>query len=279
MRGRAPKVAVQEASRGAAGGSPCSTLPGWRRWTLFPVPAAGPGQPEPLPGGAELFTLSEEALLVRFPGGLDGTAYTRVRALDRRLAEQRAEAVREWVPAYDSLLILHQPGAEGREPVARFLRQHLAAALDAVPDPPDPPAERIVEVPTCYGGEAGPDLPAVSALLGLSQEEVIRLHSATLYRCYLLGFMPGFPYLGPVPKALLLPRLAHPRGKVPAGSVGLAGRQTGIYPFSSPAGWHIIGRTHLRLFDPARDDPFLIHPGDRVRFVPVGPAGGEATVG
>ncbi len=128
---------------------------------------------------------------------------------------------------------------------------------------------RLVEIPVVYGGEDGPDLQWASEVLRMSQEEIVGLHSGRDYRVYMLGFTPGFPYLGGMDESISLPRLPEPRKVVPAGSVGIAGTQTGIYPWDSPGGWRILGRTPLRLFEPLEDDPSLIHPGDTVRFAPV----------
>ncbi len=126
---------------------------------------------------------------------------------------------------------------------------------------------RLIEIPVLYGGEYGPDLPAVAAFAKRSIEDVIALHISVEYRVYMLGFSPGFSYMGLVPDEIAMPRLAAPRAKVPAGSVGIAGSQTGIYPIETPGGWRLIGRTPLRLYDPNRARPFLLEPEDRVRFV------------
>ena len=120
-----------------------------------------------------------------------------------------------------------------------------------------------------YGGEGGPDLAALARERGLSERDLVRLHAGGTYTAFMLGFTPGFAYLGLLPEALESPRRATPRVRVPAGSVAVAGRQTGIYPVASPGGWQIVGRTSLRLFDPFRAEPALFAPGDRVRFVPV----------
>jgi KipI family sensor histidine kinase inhibitor len=125
-----------------------------------------------------------------------------------------------------------------------------------------------VEIPVCYGLEYGPDLDAVAAHCGLSPDEVIARHTAAEYRVYMLGFSPGFPYLGGLDPNIAAPRRETPRIKVPAGSVGIAGMQTGIYPLESTGGWQIIGRTPMRLFDPGLEEPCLLRPGDRLRFVP-----------
>jgi inhibitor of KinA len=136
-----------------------------------------------------------------------------------------------------------------------------------------------VELPVCYGGEFGPDLEEVAARCGLSAAEVMARHSTAEYRVYMLGFSPGFPYLGGLDPAIAAPRRETPRLRVPAGSVGIAGMQTGIYPQESPGGWQIIGRTPGRLFRPDRAEPCLLGPGDRLRFVPVGPEAFRAAAG
>jgi KipI family sensor histidine kinase inhibitor len=127
----------------------------------------------------------------------------------------------------------------------------------------------MVEILTLYGGEFGPDLPFVAEHNGLSINEVIRFHSGTIYPVYMLGFSPGFVYLGGLPEEIATPRLPTPRTLVPTGSVAMAGRQTGVYPIATPGGWRLIGRTPLKLFDPQRDPPTLLRVGDQVRFVPM----------
>jgi len=132
------------------------------------------------------------------------------------------------------------------------------------------PEPREVEIPVVYGGEFGPDIGFVAAHTGLSEEEVVRLHTSVTYTVYMLGFAPGFVYLGGLPEALATPRLPTPRPSVPAGSVGIAGLQTGIYGLSTPGGWLLIGRTPLTMLDLNRQPPTLLQPGDRVRFVRIG---------
>ena len=134
-------------------------------------------------------------------------------------------------------------------------------------DPPAGPLDgRGIEVPVCYGGDFGPDLAEVARLCACSEEEVIRLHTTVEYRVYVVGFVPGFAYMGVVDDKLALPRRAVPRTRVPAGSVAIAAGQTGIYPIETPGGWHLLGRTPVRPFDSARHEPVLFRPGDRVRF-------------
>jgi KipI family sensor histidine kinase inhibitor len=153
--------------------------------------------------------------------------------------------------------------------VARFSRVAKALLSVASSAAPALPPGRLHHIPVVYGGENGPDLASVAGEHGLSESDVVRLHSEREYTAFMLGFTPGFPYLGMLPDALECPRRATPRVRVPAGSVAVAARQTGIYPSASPGGWHVLGRTSVRLFDPFRDEPALVAPGDRVRFVPV----------
>jgi inhibitor of KinA len=126
-----------------------------------------------------------------------------------------------------------------------------------------------VEIPVCYGGEYGPDLEEVAALRGIDTEQVVRLHSSAAYQVYFLGFVPGFAYLGELPDELVTPRLATPRKKVPAGSVGITGNQTGVYPFATPGGWRLLGRTPVAMFRAEREGLSLLSIGDRVRFMPI----------
>jgi inhibitor of KinA len=169
-------------------------------------------------------------------------------------------------PAYASILIDFDPLRIDRGDVARTAAELFAEAAAAPwPEP------RTVEIPVAYGGEYGPDLEAVAALTGHTPDEVIALHCSAEYLVYFLGFSPGFPYLGGMPESIAAPRLDTPRRRVPAGSVAIGGRQTGVYPMASPGGWRIIGRTPLRLFEPAADPPVLLRMGDHVRFVVRGP--------
>jgi KipI family sensor histidine kinase inhibitor len=216
--------------------------------------------PEGVP--ARLVPAGDAAVLVELGETIDPRLNARVHALARALAGQ--PGLLDVAPAYASLLVTYDPAALDYTAVA----VHLRAALAALPARPAL-AGRRRRVPVAYGGEYGPDLPAVARRLGLSEDEVVRLHASRTYRVYMSGFAPGYSYLGELPERLALPRLATPRPSVPAGSVAIAGRQTGIYGVSTPGGWHILGRTPLRLFDPTRDPPCYLAAGDRVRFVPI----------
>lgn len=168
------------------------------------------------------------------------------------------------VPGYASLLLPFDP--EGcSEDAARGL---LRATLQRTAGGPPPASTSPIEIAVRYGGADGPDLAEVAARTGLTAADVVAAHAGTVYRVFLVGFVPGFPYLGVLPEELALPRRGTPRLRVPAGSVAIAGRQTGIYPAATPGGWLLIGRTDARVWDPRRDPPALLAPGERVRFVP-----------
>jgi antagonist of KipI len=217
---------------------------------------------------AEIVPAGDAAMLVRFGTAISAGAHARVMALLRALDSRPLDGLRDLVPAYASLLVLFDSLATSHAAVA----SHLRAALNRLRVRNALEHSRVVHIPVGYGGAAGPDLDEVARLVGLAPEEVIRRHAGAEYRVAFLGFLAGFPYLTGLPSELAVPRLASPRTQVPAGSVALAGQQTGIYPVVAPGGWRIIGRTTARLFDPGQDPPALLRPGDRVRFEPV-PAG------
>jgi inhibitor of KinA len=206
--------------------------------------------------------LGEHVWLVELGSTVDADVNRRVVALATWIRQQRWRGVRDVVPAVASLA-LHLSAEADAAGIERQLRERVTQPLDAAWQSP-----AIVEIPTRYGGEAGPDLQVVATLVGLSPREVVERHAAAIYHVFMLGFLPGFPYLGPVDPLIRVPRRSSPRTRVPAGSVGLAGAQTGIYPRESPGGWQIIGRTTTTLFDAAASAPSVLVPGDRVRFVP-----------
>ena len=209
---------------------------------------------------------SDRSLLVCLGDGITPECHRRVRRLTGWLLGHPRPFVRNIHPAYCTVLVSYNPLQAAADQVEAHIREGLAA----LPDQPDPPA-RTVEVPVCYGGAHGPDLPDVAGHCGLTGDEVVRIHAAGEYRVYFLGFSPGFPYLGGLDPRLATPRLAAPRRSVPAGSVAIGGAQTGVYPVGSPGGWRLIGRTPAPLFDPARTPPALLQMGDLVRFVPISP--------
>lgn len=213
--------------------------------------------------------LGESAWTVVLGDRVDPAIHARVLELAARLAEAKLRGVREIVPAYATVTVFFDPGTGGGD--AEALRGWLMAAGQEVGKTGGRKGgrtgERSVRIPVRYDG---PDLDFVAARTGLTRSEVIRRHSAREYRVYLLGFAPGFAYLGDLDPVLILPRRPEPRIRVPAGSVAIAGAQTAVYPLATPGGWHLLGRTTLRLFDPSRDPPVLLRPGDTVRFEVVG---------
>lgn len=221
-------------------------------------------------GPLDIQPLGDRALLVVLGDAIDCATNDRVHRLAGLLRDRALPGVFDLVPAYAALAVHYDP-AVWAGPEARPHRA-LAAEIQRLwreAPPGESAAARQVEIPVCYGGVWGPDLEEVARRCGLSVEAVIARHAAPEYRVFLLGFAPGFPYLGGLDPSLATPRRDTPRLKVPAGSVGIAGLQTGIYPLETPGGWQIIGRTPQRLFDPGAPDPCLLNPGDRLRFVPV----------
>jgi inhibitor of KinA len=213
---------------------------------------------------AVLLRASDQTLLVSFGDQISREANHQVHWLAAALQDDPIDGMLNLHPAYCSLLVKFDPRRTTHETLERELHQRIARSVHA----PHPTA-RQVEVPVCYDGEFAPDLASLAELRRLSVEELIRTHSQTVYTVYFLGFAPGFAYLGTVPEAIAAPRLASPRRRVEAGSVGIAGRQTGIYPCSVPGGWQLIGRTPLSMFRTDRDPMALLACGDEVRFRPI----------
>jgi inhibitor of KinA len=228
--------------------------------------------------GVRFQIASDQSLLVYFQKKLDHSradsarqqkqitkeTHEQVRRLLRLLETEPIPAVRNLHPAYSSLLIKFDAvklrHAELQEILHGYLERMKKISL---------PETRLVKIPVCYGGDFGPDLKEVADLHGLTPEQVIELHAEATYIVYFLGFAPGFAYLGELPEILVTPRLGTPRKSVPAGSVGIAGSQTGVYPISTPGGWRLLGRTPLAMFRPDRAEMSLLAIGDRVQFVPI----------
>lgn len=202
-------------------------------------------------------------LLVEFEQRIDPLVNDRVIQLSSRLTERLRAVVRDVVPAYCAIGIHFDPLLTDLAALERVINEEARAIRDA--EPRDNAS--IVEIPVRYGGEYGPDLEGVAAWAGCSVADVIARHSGRTYRVYMLGFVPGFTFMGRVDKSIAAPRHRVPRERVPAGSVGIAGEQTGVYPISTPGGWQLIGRTALAMFDHTRKPPNLLNPGDLVRFV------------
>ena len=206
----------------------------------------------------------DAALTVRLAEVPSERAAGLVAAAVEALGAAELPAPFELVPAYCAVTVCY-------DPLAATFAEMSAAVYAALADldPGVPTVRRVVELPVCYGGELGPDLDDVARHAGLSAGEVVALHSGRAYRIDMLGFLPGFAYCTGMDPRLATPRLAVPRTRIPAGSVGIAGEQTGVYPLSSPGGWNLIGRTPARVYDPGRADPIPYRAGDWLRFVPV----------
>jgi KipI family sensor histidine kinase inhibitor len=210
--------------------------------------------------------VGDRAVLVEFGNSISPDINLRVHALDKAISKLRLQGVEECVPTYRSLLVYYDPLKTNYEQLV-FRLKDLEGRVDEFTVAA---RKRLVEVPMVYGDEYGPDLGYVAQYHSLDEEEVIRLHSGREYMVYMIGFVAGFPYLGEVADEIATPRLKTPRLHVPAGSVGIAEKQTGVYPRESPGGWQIIGRTPLRLFDVKRHPPVLMLPGETVKFKPIG---------
>lgn len=203
----------------------------------------------------------DRALIAGYGEGIDPAVNERVRRMAVLIERNAHPAIEAVVPSYCTLAVHYDPDRIDAEGLIDLLQALEDQAGEAIV-----PQATTIDIPVCYGGEFGPDLDAVARHNDLDPEEVVRRHSQADYRIYAIGFAPGFCYLGGLDPRLHTPRLASPRLHVPAGSVGIAGGQTGIYPLASPGGWQLIGRTPLRLFDPEREPPIPYRPGDRLRF-------------
>ena len=206
----------------------------------------------------------DQGLVVEFGDTIDPGINRRVRDLFVAVSADSVAGVVDLTPTYRSLLVTYDPRRVSLSELVSTLRLRAASLARAEVPPP-----RILEVPTVYGGAFGPDLPFVAAHNSLGEQEVVDIHAGTDYLVYMMGFSPGFPYLGGMSPRIATPRLKTPRTAIPAGSVGIAQQQTGIYPVESPGGWQLIGRTPVVLFDPERRPPVLLEAGDFIRFVPV----------
>lgn len=207
---------------------------------------------------------SDRALTVEFGNEISEKIHHRIRAFCLLLQQSDIPGITEIVPTYRSVMVHYEPHI--------ILYHELIDALEMLVEDTYElhlPESKLVEVPVYYGGNSGPDLETVARHNHLSTQEVIRIHTHPHYLIYMLGFTPGFAYMGGMDERIATPRLAVPRVKLPAGSVGIAGSQTGIYPIESPGGWQIIGQTPLVLYDHRREDPILFEAGQRIQFVPI----------
>ena len=208
-----------------------------------------------------LVAAGDSAWSIELPDRIDVEVNTRATEIAALVERAALPAVTDVVVGYRSVMVYFDPLASD----ASTIRARLDV-LAAAPAPAGAARSTLIDVPACYGGSYGPDIADVAAFGRCSPDDVIRLHADTEYRVFVVGFVPGFAYMAPVDARIAIPRRSSPRLKVPAGSVAVAAGQTGIYPAETPGGWHVIGRTPIRPYDPDRERPFLFHPGDRVRF-------------
>lgn len=228
------------------------------------------------PWRVDIHPLGDRALVIELDSDINEQAVDFIRRVDTRLSEANLPGVKECVPAFCSLAVHYDPAAAAgsradRDVLAFDVLRAAIVAIIADLGPASGETRPLVEIPVCYGGDHGEDLVPLALGRGLSADEFIAIHSAATYFVGMIGFLPGFPYLGGLDERLVTPRRATPRTEVPAGSVAIGGNQTGVYPFASPGGWHLIGRTPTRLFDLRRDPPSLLRVGDRVRFISITP--------
>lgn len=208
--------------------------------------------------------MGDKGLLLEFGDEISPEVNEKVRQMALAIQNENIDGIIETIPTYRSLLIIYNPLIISILQLKERLRQ-IESGLKKIifPEP------RFIRIPVAYGGQYGPDLENVANYHHVSPDEVIRLHWSKSYLVYMIGFMPGFPYMGDLPEGLITPRLKTPRLSVPKGSVAIANRQTGIYPVESPGGWQILGRTPVELFHPDKEPPVSIQIGDLVSFYPI----------
>jgi KipI family sensor histidine kinase inhibitor len=214
---------------------------------------------------ARYLPFGDQALLIEFGNIISLKVNGKVITLNEAILKAEIQGVEELVPTYRSLLVRYDPSKTTYEQLVFHIKDIEKTLRESTIEV----ESGEITIPVVYGGEYGPDLTYVAQFHGLSEEQVTKLHYERKYRVYMIGFVAGFPYLGEVPDEIATPRLETPRLKVSAGSVGIAGKQTGIYPCEAPGGWRIIGRTPLKLFNPLQQPPALLKPGDNVKFKPI----------
>lgn len=212
----------------------------------------------------KLLTAGDSSILLQFGNTIDPAINRKIAATVQLMREQHINGVTDVIPAFCSLLINYDPRVISYEQIKR--RMEALVKIDVTAGDT---RKRVFEIPVCYGGEYGPDIQNIADHAGMSVEEVIQIHTSRDYLIYMLGFLPGFTYLGGLDERIHTPRLANPRIRIPAGSVGIGGSQTGIYPMDSPGGWQLMGLTPVKTYDPDREVPILVEAGDYIRFVAI----------
>lgn len=211
----------------------------------------------------QIIPVGDQALSIEFPNKIDPQINRRIQFLGKTILDKQIQGVKTVIPAYHTLMV----SFDGLVTTYEQLKIVLQGILQDSVTSPLPP-ERLLKIPVCYEAPFNPDLADVAKFAGVSPQDVIKLHTQRHYLIYFLGFLPGFAYMASVDQSIAMPRLDKPRVKIPAGSVGIAGIQTGFYPVDSPGGWRLIGQTPLKLYDVQKPEPFY-HAGDVVEFTPI----------
>ena len=226
-----------------------------------------------------LSSMGDSAITVSFGNEINLECHQKVRALLQSLERQAWDFIKDCIPSYTTITVCYDPykvvkslGHSMTVSAFALMQNLLTELIDSLDEKPSQAHSKLVEIPVCYQGEFALDLDFVAQHCRLSPQEVIRQHSSSEYLVYMLGFAPSFSYLGGLPSSLTTPRRQQPRLLIPAGAVGIAGSQTGVYPLATPGGWQLIGRTPLALFLPQKNPPCLLRAGDRVRFCPISSA-------
>lgn len=206
----------------------------------------------------------DSAVTVEFSKEMSEEVNRKIRFLACEIESEKLKGIRECVPTFCSLTVYFDPLVTTRKKTEKNILKIINSYKEGSKE-----TRRVFLIPVCYDGEYAPDMDDVCELTGLSKEEVIRIHSGTDYLIYMLGFLPGFPYLGGMDKRIEAARLDSPRTSIPVGAVGIGGKQTGIYPLASPGGWRLIGRTPVKVYDSERENPILYKAGDYIRFCPI----------
>jgi len=209
-------------------------------------------------------TAGDRSLVIEFGDEIEESVNSKIRSLTLALETEGIIGIIETIPTYRSLMVIYDPMIIELNKLIDKVK-FIGTKMDKM----ELPNAKVIEIPTLYGGEYGPDIEFVAQHNDISIEDVIKFHTSLEYLIYMIGFTPGFPYLGGMNDKIATPRLQTPRTKIPVGSVGIAGNQTGIYPIESPGGWQLIGRTPVKLYDPYRKDPVLLNAGDYIKFVQI----------